>query len=367
MPKTSGRTGGHKRRTRGYPRHGIVLTATALAAGVALSVPTGSAAADPQSPSVLGGSGGVVTHPEAVTAAQRRAVLDHWTPERLAALTEPSSGNPPKAGPDGAPWGGSDTLTRTVGRLFFTDHGEDASCTATVVDSADRSTVVTAGHCVNNTDLLGEDNQWATNVMFVPGYRDGRAPYGKFVGRLGVADATWLRNDAIDSLKYDAYDQAFVVLNTDIRGRGVQDAVGAAQRIGFDRPGDQEVYEFGYPRSASDPAREGLPEYTGARLAFCAGPTREYPGTPDFPEPEGQWGNACVMGGGSSGGPRIAGFDPTTGLGTVVGDNTQSALFTSAGEVCEDSGDPACSRYLVGPQFTSAITRPLYEAAQHAD
>ncbi|MEV7077961.1 hypothetical protein AB0N88_05375 [Streptomyces sp. NPDC093516] len=70
-----------------------------------------------------------------------------------------------------------------MGKLFFTDHGEDASCTATVVTGANSSTVVTAGHCVNSSDLLGEDNQWTTNVMFVPGYRDGSAPYGKFVGR----------------------------------------------------------------------------------------------------------------------------------------------------------------------------------------
>ncbi|MFJ9007996.1 trypsin-like serine peptidase [Streptomyces canus] len=367
MPKTSGRAGGcQKNWMIRYSRREVVLTATALAAGIALSVPAGPAAAAPRSPSATGGTTGVATHPQAVTAAQQQAVLDYWTAERIAALTEPSSGKPPKSGQDGAPWTGSDTLSRTVGRLFFTDHGEDASCTATIVASANRSTVVTAGHCVNSTDLLGENNQWTTNVMFVPGYRDGRAPYGKFVGRLGVADATWLQYDAIDSLRFDGYDQAFVVLNTGSKGRKVQDAVGAAQRIGFDRPGDRTAYEFGYPRSASDLAREGLPEYTGARLAFCAGPTREDPGTPDFPEPRGEWGSACVMGGGSSGGPRMAAFDPATGLGTVVGDNTHSAFFTPAGGVCDGSDDPACSRYLVGPQFTSAITRPLYQAAQHA-
>ncbi|QIQ06806.1 hypothetical protein HA039_10115 [Streptomyces liangshanensis] len=336
------------------------MSAAVLAVGVALSVPAGPAAA------AAGGSGRVVTHPQAVTATQRQAVLDYWTPARIAALTEPSSDNPPRSGPDGAPWTGSATLSRTVGRLFFTDHGEDASCTATVVDSANRSTVVTAGHCVNSTNLIGEDNQWAANEMFVPGFKDGRAPYGKFVGRLGVADATWLENDGQSTLKYDDYDQAFVVLNTDSQGRRVQDVAGAAQRIGFDRPGDGRAYAFGYPRAASDPARAGLPEYIGDRLAFCAGSTREDPGTADFPEPKGEWGVACVMGGGSSGGPRIAAFDPATGLGTVVGDNTYGAFFHSTGAVCEDSDDPDCTRYLVGPQFSSKVTRPLYEAAQHA-
>jgi hypothetical protein len=362
MPKTPGRAGGPRTRTRTYAQAAAALTAAVIATGAAASAP---AVAAPNGPRTAGGSASVVTHPQAVTAADRQAVLAYWTPERIAALTQPSSDNLPKAGPDGAPWTGPDTLARTVGRLFFTDHGEDASCTATVVRSANRSTVVTAGHCVNSTDLLGADDQWAADEMFVPGYRDGRAPYGRFVGRTGVADATWLQNDAQNSLKFDAYDQAFVVLNTDAAGRRLQDVTGAAQRIGFDAPGGKPADEFGYPRAASDPAREGLPEYTGARLAYCAGPTRQYPGTADFPEPKGEWGNPCVMGGGSSGGPRIAGFDPATGLGTVVGDDTQGAFFDASGAVC-DSGGPSCTRYLVGPQFTSAITGPLYETAQRA-
>jgi V8-like Glu-specific endopeptidase len=334
----------------------FTLTAVVFATGTALSAPVSAA------PQTSDTAAGVATHQQAVSAADRQAVLDYWTPERIAALTQPSSDNPPMSGPDGAPWTRRNALPPTVGRLFFTDHGEDDSCTATVVDSANGSTVVTAGHCVNNTDLLGEDDQWAANEMFVPGYHDGEAPYGKFVGRIGVAASTWLQNDAQNSRRFDRYDQAFLVLNTDAQGRRLQDVVGAAQTIGFDQPGGQLVYQFGYPRAASDPARSGLPEYTGERLAYCTGQTRQYPGTTDFPEPKGQWGTACVMGGGSSGGPRMAGFDPRSGLGTVVGVNTQGAFFDSAGNVC-DYGDPACTRYLVGPQFTSAITRPLYDRA----
>ncbi|WP_234435085.1 MULTISPECIES: trypsin-like serine peptidase [Streptomyces] len=328
-----------------------------MGAGIALAPPAGAAPKDGAARRQ------VVVHPAAVTAAQQQAVLDYWTPERMAALTQPSSGSPPKSGPDGAPWTGSATLSKTVGRLFFTNHGEDESCTATVVDSANRSTVVTAAHCVNSTDLLGDNNEWLSNQMFVPGYHDGLAPYGKFVARAGVADATWLLNNQQDALKFDAYDQAFLVLNGNAAGKRVQDAVGAAQRIGFDRPGKASVHEFGYPREASgDPSRAGLPEFTGARLAYCAGQTREYPGTKDHPEPPGEWGSPCVMGGGSSGGPRITGLDPSSGIGTVVGDNTQGAFFDASGQVCE-RGTPSCTRHLVGPQFTSAITKPLYKAA----
>jgi hypothetical protein len=308
-------------------------------------------------------TGHVVVHEQAVSTADQQAVLAYWTPERIRALIVPSTvDNPPKAGPDGAPWTGEN---RTVGRLFFTDHGEDASCTATVVDSANRSTVVTAGHCVNNTDLLGDNNAWNANVLFIPGYRDGQSPYGKFVGRLGVADVTWLQNDQQNGVKYDPYDQAFDVLNPNAQGQRVQDAVGAAQHIGFDRPGGSDQFQFGYPRASSDPARENRPEYTGERLAFCHGVATKYPGTPDFPAGANLWGPACTMGGGSSGGPRMADFHH--GIGTVVGNNTQGGYFTTGTDnACTTPDHTGCTRHLVGPQFSSTITKPLYERAQHA-
>ncbi|WP_181799105.1 hypothetical protein [Kitasatospora acidiphila] len=48
-----------------------------------------------------------------------------------------------------------------------------------------------------------------------------------------------------------------------------------------------------------------------------------------------------------------------------MGDNTQGAFFDSSGRVC-DAGTASCARHLVGPQFTSAITKPLYKAAESA-
>ncbi|WP_433231424.1 trypsin-like serine peptidase [Micromonospora sp. CA-248260] len=319
-------------------------------AGAVVALVTATLAGTAQQPAAAA-PGPVAIHGVAVTAAERQAVLAYWTPQRIADLKTPSAQVRPVAKPDGAPWTGADAVSRTVGRLFFTDHGEDTSCTATVLDSANRSTVVTAAHCVNNTDLIGEDNQWSANVLFIPGYRDGRAPYGRFVGRLSVAPSTWLLNDQIESL-YDSYDQAFVVLHPNSDGRRVQDAVGAAQRIGYDVPGARVVHQFGYPRASSDETRQGLPEYTGERLAYCAGRAVEQQATEEWPEPPGQWGTECVMGGGSSGGPRFATLDRRTGLGIVVGDNSHGYLPEK--------------RYLVGPQFSTAITRPLFERAQHS-
>ncbi|MGQ4515276.1 trypsin-like serine peptidase [Streptomyces sp. DW26H14] len=307
-------------------------------------------------------SGGVATH--TVSDADQQAARAYWTPQRIAALTTPGSDNPPLSAPDGAPWTAGGAIGRATGRLFFTDHGEDVSCTATLVNSANHSTLVTAGHCLNDTDLLGDDDQWNGEELFIPGYHDGQAPYGTFPVRTLVADSTWLQNDQVNAAKFDAYDQAFAVVGRNESGQSPQDAVGTAEKIGFDVAGGQKVYEFGYPRAADDPAREGLPEYTGQRLAFCEGQAQQYPGTSDVPEPRGLWGSGCVMGGGSSGGPRLAGFAPATGAGTVVGVNTQGGYMNAAGQVCEDADASGCHRDLVGPQFTTAITEPLYQAAQ---
>ncbi|MCI2422274.1 hypothetical protein MOQ72_33065 [Saccharopolyspora sp. K220] len=307
--------------------------------------------------------GDVVVHQVAASAQEQQAIRDYWTPERIAAMPTgpvPEQPQPPVDGPDGAGWSGGGAIDRTVGRLFFTERGEDASCTATIVRSANRSVAVTAGHCVHGFDLLGQDPQWTTNLYFVPGFRDGAMPFGGFVPRLAIADRSWVDDD-----QQIVYDQAFLVLNPAPDGRAAADVVGASQDIAFDLPGDREVAEFGYPRAANQPGHQGRPEFTGQRLAWCWGIARENPGTPSWPVPKGQFGVACDMGGGSSGGPRIAGFDGDTGA--VAGVNTRSWYLDDAGKGCElDSDLSQCTRNLGGPQFTPAITLPLYERAQHA-
>jgi hypothetical protein len=218
--------------------------------------------------------------------------------------------------------------------------------------------VVTAGHCVYDTDLIGENGQWNAHELFIPGFRDGKAPYGSFVARAGVVHSQWLLNDQIDS-RFDAYDQAFLVLGRNEHGARAGDV--AEQNIGLNEKGSQYAYEFGYPRASAAENRTGRPEFTGLRLAYCYGPAHADPGSADFPEPAGLWGNACVMGGGSSGGPRIVHFNRAAGVGTVAGVNTQGVYLNGSGAVCDDPA--GCTRHLVGPQFTSSVTGPLLQAA----
>ncbi len=303
----------------------------------------------------------VVSHDLARSPAEQQAVLDYWTPERIAAMpTGPAApGTPPTDGPDGAAIPPGTAVDRTVGRLFFVNRGEDESCTATLVAAANRATVVTGGHCVHTLDLIGNDPQWTDKVLFVPGFHDNTRPYGSFVARTAFVDATWVADD-----QQNAHDQAFLVLNTD-HGRRAADVTKAAQPLGIGLAGDLPATELGYPRAAKKPGHQGRPEFIGQRVARCWGKPKENPGNAEVPMPRGQWGLPCDMGGGSSGGPRLTGFSPHTGYGVVVGVDTEGWYLDQYGALCLDQG-PECTRYLFGPQFTRAITDPLYQRAQRA-
>lgn len=277
---------------------------------------TVSSAAEAPDRGALSRTDGVSHQAAAVTDAERRAVLDYWTVDRMAAaqpismaavdlvedalqLTERASQAEPQASPHpdstGEPWTGGGLVTRTTGKVFLTMDGRDFTCSASVVDSANRSTLVTAGHCAK--DGRGS---WAENWTFVPGYADGASPHGRYTARDLLVAPRWDR-DADDS-----YDFAMAVLNTR-DGRAVQDAVGS-QRIAFDtwtedsvRDGVQ-VYTFGYP--AASP-------FDGRDLHYCSGRT-----TPDTGGTTAN-GVGCRMTQGSSGGPWFSGFDTGTGRGTI--------------------------------------------------
>lgn len=62
---------------------------------------------------------------------------------------------------------------RASGKLFFKDGTDSYVCSASLIK---RGVVVTAAHCVA---AFGE-NRFFSNFVFVPGYRNGSAPYGKW-------------------------------------------------------------------------------------------------------------------------------------------------------------------------------------------
>ncbi|HEY7483693.1 MAG TPA: trypsin-like peptidase domain-containing protein [Streptosporangiaceae bacterium] len=326
-----------------------LAAAASVVAGL-IALPTSATAAPGPGADALTA---VVIHDVPLTTEIEQRILRYWTPDRMTralpplrpgARSRPQPARLPyrvapqtvpftsarrdtqqaavSANSRGAVWPDQGRVRATTGKVFFTMGGRDYLCSAGTVTSANRDTVVTAGHCVKNGT-----GAWAENWIFVPGYRDGSGPAGGFVARRMFAGAQW--SEHAD----DDYDVAMVALGT-ADGKHVTDAVGA-QAIGFNRPRGNRVYGFGYPASGA---------YDGERLVYCSG----RPHTDAHSRAHGL-GLRCDMTQGSSGGPWLTDFDPATGAGTFTS--------VSSFKYADDSGT------MYGPYFGDAV-RSLYDKAQ---
>ncbi|MFF5110618.1 trypsin-like serine peptidase [Streptosporangium sp. NPDC000509] len=260
------------------------------------------------------GAPDVVEHAPAPTASERERLLGYWTPRRMASatpfdrldkatgtlgrLSATGRGVVPRqrshgavSRTAGARWTSGGAVARTTGRVFLTIKGSDFVCSASSVRSANKDLVVTAGHCVK--DGTGA---WADNWTFVPGYSQGRRPYGQYTARRMFVAGPWSREGD------DSHDIGMVAVATS-GGRHLGDVVGG-QDIAFGVPRGRLASGFGFPADAP---------YDGEHLVYCAGPLRD--------DPNGQTrdqGMRCDMTAGSSGGPWLSGFDASTGRGTIV-------------------------------------------------
>jgi V8-like Glu-specific endopeptidase len=174
-----------------------------------------------------------------------------------------------------------------VGALFVHSAQGNHFCTASVVSSPGRDLLVTAAHCING----GHDGGYRSDIVFIPGYRDGQAPFGVWtVARLLVAPQ-WAKASDPD------YDVGFVVLKPH-DGQNIEDVLGA-DRLGTDQQADYLVHVTGYPDSDDTPITcvNWTSEHSRTQLRFeCSGFT-----------------------GGTSGSPWVTRFSTQSRTGTIVG------------------------------------------------
>lgn len=127
-----------------------------------------------------------------------------------------------------------------VGALFDADEPADGHfCTASVVHSPHHNLIVSAAHC-----LSGEDH-----LVFAPGYRDGKAPYGVWKVKRSFLPDGWAERQDEDS------DVAFAVLygRGSKYGREVEDVLGANRFVTGTTTGATAVTVTGYPNSRDTP------------------------------------------------------------------------------------------------------------------
>ncbi|RZS34279.1 hypothetical protein EV193_10966 [Herbihabitans rhizosphaerae] len=185
----------------------------------------------------------------------------------------------------GAEWTRGGAVQKTAGRVFFSYQGRKASCSGDAVTSGNKSTVLTAGHCVKL------EGNWHADWVFVPAYRDGNAPYGTWTARKTLATPQWAASEDIN------YDVGAAVVNQ-LDGKNLTDVVGG-QGVAFNQAKTQNMYAFGWPAAAP---------YDGSKMIYCSGRTFNALLSDGI-------GMNCNMTGGSSGGPWFAQFNESTGAG----------------------------------------------------
>ncbi|MEO3787380.1 hypothetical protein ABGB12_28980 [Actinocorallia sp. B10E7] len=277
--------------------------------------------------------------------------LSYWTADNLGKINEAvvydhTSTDPNSVVPDAdmtdpnadwddlsRPWPEAQGLaSRTVGKLFVRMQGDGVdyvtTCSANVVTSANKSVVMTAGHCLRvNVPLLS--NVTATNVAFVPGF-DGDvlrrssttrsvadiAPYGIWVATR--AYITWGWNFSPNWVL--GHDVGTLVVQRPGDSQRIEDVTGA-QQITFTRPQNAYVHALGYPanneRSWYSPTQNKVAPalqrlYDGRRMFFAKGQSTTGSLYVDNMLPS-------ALSPGTSGGPFFYNFNEATGTGVQMG------------------------------------------------
>lgn len=314
------------------------------AGGLLLAMLYGVASASP------GDADTATSHAAAVSGAEQARVEEFWTAERMRGAVPMSrllrnsyqskgrvaAGKATTVAPtlrdtapvtamsfpnDGEAWTGGGLIVKTEGRVFFTYQGRNASCSGTAVTSGNKSTVITAGHCVKL------DGAWHTNWAFVPAYHNGNRPYGTWTARKTFATPQWVADEDIN------YDVGAAAVNQ-LDGASLTDVVGG-QGVAFNQARGQAMYAFGYPAGAP---------YDGSKLIYCSGNTFNAFISDGI-------GMTCDMTGGSSGGGWFLSFSESTGAGTVNSVNSYKINFFSF--------------WMFGPYF-GTDAQNVYHAAQAA-
>jgi V8-like Glu-specific endopeptidase len=140
-----------------------------------------------------------------------------------------------------------DAPYRTHGKVFFSSGGGDYVCSGTVVTSTSESLIATAGHCVHELS-----SGFSTNFEFVPGYRNGNAPFGEWAATELFTPGGWANSENFD------FDAAMATLETH-SGTTIQDTVGS-RGITFNQDALQLFDAFGYPAG---------PPFDGSKLYRC--------------------------------------------------------------------------------------------------
>ncbi|MGI5273751.1 trypsin-like serine peptidase [Nonomuraea sp. CA-218870] len=292
-----------------------------------------------------------------------------YTPDGSPGTAAPTSGNKAAGGSQNV------NLPKTVGKVFFVDgSGKYRWCSATSIQSNYRNLVVTAGHCVYDTE---SNKALLDNWVFVPGYYQGKAPWGIYVGKQAFTH--------YDFDVYEDYDRdyAFVTVYNGIQFTGAKqvskrefqrfsgpkrswggrhyillskdagrlgDNVGG-QGFAWNQPANRTVRTFGYP---SAPHPDGDRPYSGVTPKHCYGKTTGKSVSASWLKIQEHIALKCAVTPGYDGGPWIQQYSNAKRVGYVNG-----VTSTFADQDGNDRID-----YITSPYFDGE-TASVYNSAKN--
>jgi len=268
-----------------------------------------------------------------------RGAIGYWNKSRMLGARALRSGYRALPVPGQSYNAHTALIAPRVGALFVREGSADHFCTASVVTSPGRDLLITAAHCING----GNGSGYRQDVVFIPDYRNGEAPFGVWAVRRMLVAPGWAKHADPD------LDVGFVVLEPH-DGKNIEDILGA-NRLAIDPPYQELVRVTGYP--ASDDAPITCLNYTSPLSAtqmrfVCGGFT-----------------------GGTSGSPWVMRFDRITRTGTIVGviggfqqgGDTDSISYSAyLGQAIQRLYQQAIAAE--GPPFRPGRAHPLARAAE---
>lgn len=184
---------------------------------------------------------------------------------------------------------------RAMGKLFFKRGGRSYVCSASSVGN---NAIYSAGHCLHAGN--NKSSGWATNVVFVPAYRDGVAPYGQWQARQLFVRSQWYKHGISKGL---AQDMGAAVLHKR-NGKKISQVVGW---LGFawNWSKYQHWSQHGYPAASPFNGRRLIANHSSFAYHGSVGAN---------PKPIGVGSDLT---GGSSGGPWVLKFGTSNYLNGV--------------------------------------------------
>jgi len=226
-----------------------------------------------------------------VVSRAERGAGGYWTAERMADArpldvvrggSEPAlrlAPQPPPFESFAVPDPTAPPLT-THGKVFGVLPGIGRfECSATVVASASRRVVFTAGHCVYDPRTATV----ARRLTFVPSYDRGARPFGRWSAKAARTTVDWVRRANFD------YDYATLTMRPR-DGRRIEEVVGG-RPLATGTPRAQIYTAYGYPSNFA-----GAQRMWECRGGYAGDDPRPIPGGPP------PIGMACDMTTGASGG-----------------------------------------------------------------